>query len=238
MSTAKDIVDGALRELGVLAAGEDSSAEDSSHGFSRLNRFLDRLTLDGLSAYVIARNTWTLVSGTGTYNVGTGQDVAIAIPVWVERIGFIDTSTSPVTEYGLHRLTEDEWASIPLKTQEATFPSDYRYSRQDLSTSQIDFFPVPTSSTLQGVIYHRARLNQLTALSTTVTLPAGYEEMLITNLAVLLAPSFNTQASQDLREAARMSLAAVKIANVMPTELTPETTAVFGGRGAYDINLS
>lgn len=235
MATARDIIEASLREIGVLAASETATAEDASTALASLNRYLDQLATERLSIYTVTRTTWTIVSGDGAYSVGSGGDVAIARPVFVENVKFIDTSTNPATEYPLTKLTEEVYQRITLKAQTSVFPQAWYYN-PTYPTAALTLWPAPTSSTLQGAIYHWMAVVQLAALTTTVSMPPGYERMLVKNLAFELCPTYERQPNPVLVKTAAESLASVKRANRRLQDMSFEPAALIGGgRGGYNI---
>ena len=237
-TTARAIISAALKEIGVLAAGETPSSEDVGDGLTRLNRYVDYLQTQHLLVYTITRGTWTIVSGTASYTVGSGGDVNITRPVWVDGISFQDTATSPTTEYPLAKLTEAEYAGLRQKAQTANYPRSFYYN-PTLATATVTFWPVPTSSTIEGVIYYGVSLSSFADLDTSYTLSPGYEEMLTGQLALLLCPSYARKPNPMLVRSASQSMGAVKKANIRPYELQNEMSLSFptaSRNWAYDIH--
>lgn len=235
MTTAGDLCSSALKKLGVLAAGETMTAEDGADALSALNALLDQWGADNLQIYTVTRTTFTITASTQNYAVGTGAVVNVVRPVFIEHIRFQDTSVSPTMEYPLATLTEDQWAGIAQKTITSPFPNAYYYN-PTYPTGTISFWPVPTSATLQGVLYAPTAVSEFAALTTTVSLPPGYRYMLITNLALQLAPDYDRQPSPALVEAARDSMATVKRANVRTMLMSMPPGALFQAqRGYYNI---
>lgn len=235
MATARDIIEASLREIGVLAASETATAEDASTALTRLNRYLDRLATERLSIYTVTRSTWTITSGTGAYNVASGQTVNIARPVHVENVKYQDTNTTPDSEYPLTKLTEQAYQAITFKAQTSEFPEAWYYN-PTYPTAVLTLWPAPTSTKLEGVIYAWTAVAQLAALTTSVALPPGYEEMLVTNLAMLLCPTYERQPNPVLVRTAAESLASVKRANRRLQDMSFDPAALIGGGGrSYDI---
>lgn len=259
MATVRDLIEGALREIGVLAEGETATASQAWEGVQRLNRFVERLSLERLTIYQTVRTTFTIASGDGAYSIGATSgyksppqagDVAAGInvyrPVFINEVRFIDTSTDPDTEYPLAKLTDDAYAAITLKAQTSTFPQAWYYN-PTYADGALILWPTPTSSTLQGVLYVPTAFrgfgsgiptatNAATILSTDISLPDGYEEMLTTNLAMLLCPAYDRQPHPVLAQAARDSMAAIKRANRRDMDLSFEAGALGGsGHPAYNI---
>lgn len=217
-STARDLVTAALKDLGVLAQGETAPAVEADDALDALNRLIDQLAAEKLSIYTYTRTTWTLVSGTQNYTVGSGGTVNITWPTYVERVQYIVTTDSPTTERPLYRMTEDAWRNVVIKALTSVYPTRWYYnSTYPLGT--LTLWPVPTSSSLQGVIYHGAAVSEFASLSTAVSFPPGYRRMLVKNLALELAPSYDRQPSPLLIAAAADSIAVVKRLNYEGTDL-------------------
>jgi len=158
--------------------------------------------------------------------------------VFVQDVRFQDTSQDPDLEMGLSMLTDQAYANIPQKALTGTFPTSVYYN-PTFSTgfATLTFWPVPTSSTLQGVLYAPATLSQVSALSTTVLLQPGYQWFLQEQLAVFLAPEFGVPVSPELRESAREAKANIKRANIRIVEQATWVGNLLGGRyQPYDIN--
>jgi hypothetical protein len=100
------------------------------------------------------RQTWTLVSGTVSYAVGTASTVAIDRPLSpqaIENIGYIDTSVTPTTEILFGRvLTLAEYEQIPQKALTAAAPTGWYYDPTTGTTGALKPFPIPNVSTLAG----------------------------------------------------------------------------------------
>lgn len=236
MATARNYIEDALQEIGVLAAGETADAADAAWGLKKLNRLLNTYNAEQLIPYTRTRSTWTITANDGSYTVGSGGDVDISRPVWVDAVYYQDTSSDPDYEYPLHKLTEWEYQNIRQKALTSTQPTSYYYNPTFSSgLDTVDFWPVPTSSTLEGVIYHWAVLATIAGLTTTVSYPPAYEEMLIANLALSLCPSFEKAPHPELVERAKAAKADVKRRNIRPSEMLMQTSASFSGRRTYNI---
>jgi hypothetical protein len=235
--TARQLITRALKRIGVVGAGQTASSEDATDALFLLNALLDSFATERLMVPCIVRTPWTIVSGTGSYTVGTGGDVDIARPVFVHDIRFIDTSTDPDQESGLGVLTDRSYSSISQKAATATYPTHYYYNPTFTGTglATITFWPVPTSATLEGVIYVPTALTQVASLNTTLVLQPGYRMFLQEQLAVTCAPEWGVPVPGDLRESARESKANIKRANIRIVEQATMEGCLLGGGGMYDI---
>ncbi len=235
MATVSDIITDALIDLAVLGAGETLSTADADGGLRALNRLVDQWAAERLAIYAITRTPWTIVASDGQYTVGTGGDINVARPVFLDHVHLIDTSTDPDQETELKPFTDDQWAALGLKALTSPYPSRWYYN-PTYPLGTLDLWPVPTGTTLQGALYAPAAVSEFAALTTTISLPPGWREMLVTNLAIRLAPSYGAQPSPLLLRQAEKSMATVRGANVRPSELGFEGAPGVAGGSSYDIN--
>jgi len=237
--TVRDIVTDALLELGVIAAGEVATDADAQLGLSSLNDLMDQWAAERLQIYALVRTTWTIVSGTQEYTVGTGGDVNIARPIYIDHINFVDTDPDPDIEYQLSHLTEDAWSRVPIKALTSPFPTAWYYdSAYPLAT--LSLWPVPTDTGLQGAIYANTAVSEFASLATSVALPPGYRRMLIKSVAVDMASSFERQADPSLIMAALEAKSVVKRSNKRLMDMRVDAGALVQGRDGkfiYDINV-
>jgi hypothetical protein len=235
MATARTIVEAALREIGVLAEGETATASQADQALARLNLYIDSLGNERLAIYTVTRSTWTIVSGTQNYLVGSGAAINIARPNLpnITAVQYVDLGTN--LEMPMRKLTEDEYAGLRQKAQESTYPLAWYYN-PTFPSGRLHFWPIPTSATLLGVIYHAEAVTQLASLDTAISMPPGYQEMLTTQLALLLCPTYERQPHPILVKRAADVRAAVKRTNVRPEEMTFDAGALQGsGHGSYSI---
>ena len=202
-----------------------------------LNSLRDQWAAERLQIYESTRTTATLTASQASFTLGSGGNIDIVRPVYLDHVHFQDTSVSPTEEYPLTPLTEDAYAAIPQKAQTATLPSSWYYNpRFATSRGTLWPFPIPTSSTLQWVIYAPTAVPSFAALTTSLSVPPGYERMIRSNLAMELAPAFGKQIEPWLREMALNSVAVVKRANMRMTDMSLDPGALgHSGVGHYNI---
>jgi len=230
--TVQDLLTRALQDLKVYQAGEVLSADDAQLGLVTLNDWIDGLATDGLTVFTITRTTWTITNA-ASYTIGIGATISVARPTGPEafhNIGYQDTSISPTLETQQGPvLSEDAYAALPQKTLTNVYPRYWYYNPTFGATGfgTLSPWPVPTSSTLQGVIYVDTPVAEFAAITDTVSLPQGYRRFFRANLAKELAAAFDAQVSPDLQQAAMESRANIKRANSRLIDLSTDAAALF-----------
>lgn len=225
MSTVSDLCQSALEDLGVLGAGETMDSGDLQTCFKSLNQLMDQWAAERLTIYTIAETTWAIVSGTGSYTVGAGGDVNVARPVYPKQVHFRDTAPTPDVEYQLVPYTDDDWARQSIKTLASVLPTNFYYN-PTFPLGTLELWPVPTSSTLTGVLYAPAATAQFAATSTSVSLPPGYERFIVKNLAQEVAAKFGAVPSPGIIQAAMDSKRVIKAANERLSDMSFDAGAL------------
>ena len=220
--TYRDLIQAALQDLQIVGAGDTLSAEDAQLGLDRLNDWIDALALEGLTMPAIVRATWPLVPGTASYAVGVGAVVDVPTPVSpqaIRDIGYYDTTgPTPVEILFGGVLTEASYVTVAQKGVAQPQPTAFWYDPTVTPTGTLYPVPVPTVSTLRGVIYAPGTL-ALVRLTDPVLLPSGYRRCVRANLTVELAAAFEKPVPPAIARIASESLMRVKAANLRMTDL-------------------
>jgi hypothetical protein len=223
MATAQTLIEGALKDLGVLGAGEAADADDLTDALVALNDMASSLGLERLTLYQRVRTTKTLTASTASYTIGSAGSIALDRPLWIDEAKLVyDTTASTPTEIPLDILTDQQYAAWPQKTltssqSQAIF---YDYGLNASGYGTIYVLPIPTVNTTQLVLYTPGgALSTFADTTTDYVVPRGWNRMLRKNLALELAPMFQAQPSPLLVKQAAESKAVVKIANVRPLPL-------------------
>ena len=128
-------------------------------------------------------------------------------------------------------LTVDAYAAIAQKALTSVYPQNWYYDPTFTSGFGTLYpYPVPTSTTLEGVIYTQSPVAVFDAITDTIALPPGYRRVLRTGLAWELSSAFDAGLSPALQFAAIESKADVKRANMRLRDLGCGTAGVLFGR--------
>lgn len=223
MATAAQIINRALRLIGVLASGETPSANEQSDALMALNAMLDAWRNESLMVYALRDETLTL-TGASSYTIGTGGNLNTTRPVKIEgayqRVSNID--------YPIHIADKREYDRIADKTTQSQI-TDWLYYEPSYPLGKLFMYPVPTSGVL-----HIATWVPLTsfAASDTVALPPGYEELITYQLAPRLAPEYGKQVPVEILAIGKAAKDDIKRVNFRMPHMN---TGLSTGR-RYDIN--
>lgn len=215
--------------VGVAASGEALDASQATDGLSSLNDLLDSWSNEELMIPNQVREVFALISGQQTYTMGTGGNFNTTRPMRIENAWLQVAGTTPALELPISVVTEEEWARIPLKTLQSTYPTTlYAEDTQPLET--LNLYPVP-SQVNSLVIYSQKPLSAIT-LDGTISVPKGYLRAMRYNLALELAPEYGKTPPEIVVNIAIQALSDIKRANFKPTYMSCDAALLSRGSGA------
>ncbi len=229
--TVSKLFELALKRVNVIQAGGSLDANDADDALFYANNWLDSLAIESITIPFLLRTTWPMVSGTASYTVGTGGDVNIPRPTYIDHVNYIDASLSPAVERELDLLTDDAYAAIPIKTLTNVLPS-FAYWNPTYAGGfgSLSFWLVPTSALLTGVLYSRSPVAQFVNLTDTLSVPPGWQWFTQENLAVFFAGTFreNLPVDPSLVESAKLSKLAITRSNMRLQETSVDPGLTYG----------
>jgi hypothetical protein len=229
--TGRDWVTAALKKIGVLATGESLDAEEATDGLAEGNRLLSSWSTEGLMVHAItAESPLTLVAGDSTVTLGISGDITTR-PVTIEQA----VVRSGTTDYApLVPLSAEQYAAIATKSSEGIpgfYFDDGGYPQRTLT-----LWPVPSSAD-SLLLWTRRALTQIATIDTSVSLPDGYEDALIYNLAVRLAPEYGRPVPDVIGLLAQETKQNLKRINQRPAYLRCDAIPTSSRAGGwYDIS--
>jgi len=222
--TAKDIIESALREIGVLMHGSAANSDTTVWALGVLNRLLGSLSANGILVYVREHENFTLTSGTAAYTIGSGLTFDTSKPKVVENAFIRDSDhdypldIKPIREYWT--LSDKTTQSRPINLFLDPVGVIYLYY-------------TPDSSYALHIVSQKP-FTKYTATSTEVDLPVEYEDFLISNLAVRMCPKYGIVISPDLRIMALETMSSVRSRNLADQMKSVELN-IGGTSSSYDI---
>ena len=226
MATAGELIKGSLRLLGVLAEGEEPSADSYADALVAFNQMLDSWSAERLSVYGLKEAVYTWPAGETSQTIGPNGDFG-ETPCPLR----IDDSTYYVVNdisYPLTLINEDQYNAITLKGSTTTLPTVMWQNTILITDTNIEMkmHPVPSQDLEMHLVWVQP-LTQAGATSDTLYFPQGYLRAMRYNLALELAPEFGVVPSVDVRNIARNSKRDLKRINnpgdlmSMPTAILP-----------------
>ena len=215
--TGASVIASALAAIGVLGEGEVPSPSESTDALALLNALLDSWNTDTRKLYTSSVVSLTLTTTTQLFTWGSAGTFNSARPVKVDGAVVVIAdagSTTPTTDKVRIplELIQDAatWAAIRSQTAKNAFPEKV-YVDGAFPLRNVRFWPVPTfGGTAPSVeFWIWTVLAAFADLTTSYTLPPGYELAIKRNLAILLAPEYGRQASSELLASAAEALAGI-----------------------------
>lgn len=217
-NSALDFIKAALRNLNVLASGEESTGDEGQDCLVALNQLIDTWNADGLTMFTTETNDFPLTANKQTYTLGDGGDFNMTRPKDIYRASVVIQGAQPI-EYPIPIFTTQDWRDrVPVKNTSGNLPLIV-YDDGDFPLRLLTFWPSASDTTIFR-IYSDQPLTQFSTLKQIASYPPGYAEAITSNLAVRLAALFPpAQVSAATAAIAIESLATLKLNNADDTQL-------------------
>jgi hypothetical protein len=209
-TTVRDLITDALIESGAQAIGEPVRAEDAQFALRTLNRMLESWNTDYGMIYSLNRLEFDFIANQQKYTIGTLGDFNMSRPVRIDMVSVLMYGTSPEVETQI--LSDEEWRAIPVKSITSNLPTKVWFSG-NVPYQEAYFWPTPTDASYKAVLYCWGKTSEYTSLDTVMTFPNGYEEAILSNLALMLCSSFGIQPNPVLAERAMMAKSSLRSIN-------------------------
>ena len=224
MSTARVIVKKALQKIGVLTKVQVPDADEAKDGLDTLNAMLLSWSNDSMLIYANTWETFNITANDGEYTIGTGADLDTDRPIHI-LAAYVSQDR---TDYTLGIIDDVIYNNFIWDKQTTSIPRFLNFDN-GFPIAKIRLWPVPTIN-YELFILSEKQLSQFT-LDEEVALPAGWEQALIYNLAVLLAPEYGQQVDQITYKMANDSKGSIRTAINKVTSMDAQPT----GLGNYNI---
>jgi hypothetical protein len=232
-TNGRAIVEGALKMIGALAAGETASAEDATDALARLNSLIDLWQTERLTIGVVARTVFEdVVAGTASYTMGDGGDIDTEQdpPTKLEGAAYLESGL--VTPIAV--LTPQEWQGLTDASRQEKYPVGVHFER-GAPLATVTVYPTPSDASIDLVLWWGSAFQGFANLTTNYDLLPGHENALRFNLAVDLGPEFGKAPDAVIVGRADSTKAAIKRANLTVPKLRADD-AIISRRHGFDIN--
>jgi len=233
-TNAVKVIGGALRLIGVQAAGEPVDIEAANDGLESLQQMTDAWNADGRVIFTTTASDYALIPGQQTYTLGPGGDFDTNRPAAINSMSIIllNNPLNPI-EVQIGMYSVDDWQRIPVKNVNGSFPQ-ICYDTGDFPLRELNMWPIPTQANRLR-IYGWAGLGIPLTLQSGLAFPPAYAEAFRYNLALRLAPEFSAQVAPIVAAIAVESLARIKVMNAPDLQLTSDLAAGGGYNYAADM---
>ena len=199
MATAGDIINGALRLLGVLAEGETPSPETSADALFAMNQMIDSWNTERLSVFSTQDQTFTWPAGEITRTLGPSGNFVGNRPVRLDDATYYrDPSTN--VSFGIKFINQQQYDGIAVKTVTSTYPQVI-FVNETFPDVTMTIYPKPTR-VLEWHFISVEPLSQPATLATDLAFPPGYLRAFRYNLACEMAPEFGVEPSLQVKRIA------------------------------------
>lgn len=223
MSTALDLIKGALRKINSYSPGETLAPPDANDALEVLNDMLDSWSTDHAFVYASPENVFQFVANQYQYSIGPGGDFAVD-SLTGEPVQRPLRITSGFTRFsGLDfelevTLTEERYASILLKNQPAPWPLVLWYNPV-YPLGLLNFYPAPSAAG-ELHLYTDQILTRFTSLNQVVSLPQGYSRAIKWALARELCSEYGYPLTPAIEGLAKEAVMLIRSLNQTPVPVS------------------
>jgi hypothetical protein len=230
-ATAGDIINGALRLLGVLAEGETPSADTSQDALTATQQMIESWNTERLSVFSTQDQVFTWPSGQLSRTLGPSGDFVGNRPVLLDDATyFLDPGTG--VSYGIKFINQQQYDGIAVKTVTSTFPQVI-FVNMTFPDVEMFVYPRPTRD-LEWHFISVEELTQPATLDTVLHFPPGYLRAFRYNLACELAPEFGVEPAPQVQRLAMASKRNLKRIN-NPDDIMSMPYSLVATRQRYNI---
>jgi hypothetical protein len=216
VSTGSDIVTDTLYACGAYGQGESLQDADAQLVLRRFNRLLDSWSNVKTLCYELLLDTgMPTVAGTASYSSAL---LTNGRPVRVDTIAVSRSSFY----YDVDLISQAEWSAIPYRLTQGV--PEVCWIDWGYPNATFNFYPIPDAVYTVNVGM-RKKLTSGITLTTSLSVPLGYERAFVDSLAVDIAPSFGRPITGEMRAAAREAQDVLRVTNLE----VPLLDSGFGG---------
>jgi len=240
--TVGDLIRSAMRKIGVLAAGEPLPANEGDDAKEVFTQMVDAWSLESLLIPVVSVVTKQLVVGTSEYTIGIYPGVTIpdnhietARP---EKILASFIRDAYETDYPQEVIDVTTFSRISRKTNGSRPSRFYNRKGWPMNTILFESLPYADETLHLEVVQPLSGYLSTACLTDVINLPPGYEQVLIYNLAIMLADEWGKEISNSIATIAMQGKSRIKRANFRKLVLGMDRALVNSQRakGTYIID--
>ena len=197
MTNARSIINQAARKIAVVGRGQVMPAEEAQDALTALNNMIKGFGAGSGVDYNEKRNTYNL-TGAVSYTIGPSGNFNTVRPSDVSS-AYISVGG---TDYPLNQINSEQYSQIVDKNILGI--PEFFYYQNNTPLGTIFMYPIGASGYTLTLIT-REQDAAFVDLTTEYDLPEGYEEMLVYNLALRLAPEYEKPVPAEVKTTALAS---------------------------------
>lgn len=186
--TRNQFIEAALRTLGVLALDQTLEATEYTNAVVKLNALIGEFRSKGLQIWERTTYTMTLVDGTSSYTIGSGQTLNTAYPLHILQA--VRSDSTQGTRIPIDLISDYNFNLLP--TNSSGVPIQLTYQPR-VNVGTIKVWPTPDSYAASNVsitLTYLRPLEYFSASTDTADFPEEWVSAIIYNLAVRMAPEY------------------------------------------------
>lgn len=215
MTTANDIITGALELVTSLSPGEGIPGAEADTALRVLNRMMKGWSTDNLMPPFATLENFPIAQGVNSRTIGSGAQLNTTRPDSVVSAYLRDSNGldyPPLTP-----ITSAQYDAIAQKAQTAR-PEWYFYDPQ--YPNGVLYFDAATDAAYTLFLRSVKPFNQFATINTAMDLPGEYEEIISHLLVEPLAPRYGTAITPDVRKLIEDAKRRIRRKNVRRTVAT------------------
>ncbi len=246
--TLADILTPSLRMAGITKRpGITPSGDQFGELIPAANRLLASWNCNGHVAFTTAIDQYPLNAGQKIFSIGPGGDFNSARPIYVREANFL-FPTNPTLRIPITIYDDDQWSKVAVQdiTGAPTWILYYDGSYDANGRGKIYIVGQPPTGYQLELFTWQALKTDFTATTDAFIFPPGYEEALVTNLAIKAAQLYplesviarNPEAMSELRIEAQKALRALVVLNSSSPALRSEIAWIGRASGGWGSQIS
>ena len=231
MTTAGELINGALRLIGMLAEAETPSAATSQDALAAMNQMIDSWNTERLSTFSTQDQVFSWPPGQMHRTLGPTGDFVGNRPIQLDDSTYFRDPANGIS-FGIKIINQQQYDGIAVKTVTSTYPQVI-WLNMDYPDIDMYVYPVPTK-VLEWHFISVTELDQPATLFTDLAFPPGYLRAFRYNLACEIAAEFGVEPSPQVSRIAMTSKRNLKRIN-NPDDIMSLPYSIVGTRQRFNI---
>jgi hypothetical protein len=224
-----------MRKIAAVASGEIPTAEELEDGLSALQVMLRMWAGEKIAVFASSKDDKTLTVGTYVYTWGSGGDIATARPNQINGAYILDSGGN---SHPVGIISEGTYRNISVKGTVGRPYLLFYHPQYPLASLYLYYVPNAAETLHIDSFKPFTETSSFSALADELDFPSNYEEAVIYNLAIRLAPEFGKTIPAEVANIAVVTYEKICNRNIAE-QMEPISIDVPAGRqnrAYYNIN--